>query len=78
MKTGNAQIGLANDKYQAVITLKENHIEIQCSDAAIQLHAVYNEDRACGRNTSANKMFENSNADGSIITCPTFIRKQDE
>ena len=78
MKTGNAQIGLANDKYKAVITLKENHIEIQCSDAAIQLHAVYNEDRACGRNTSANKMFENSNADGSIITCPTYIRKQDD
>ena len=28
--------------------------------------------------TFANKIFENFNADGSVITCPAYIKKQDD
>ena len=72
------QICLSNEEYQVEIYLKETHLEIWCSDNKIHLQAVYNEERACGRNTSANKIFENFNADGSVITCPSYIKKQDD
>lgn len=77
-EAGSAQIHLSNEMYRVEITLKESHIEIWCSDEKIRFNTVYNEERACGRNTAANKIFENFNADGSVITCPDYIKKQDD
>ena len=71
-----ARIHLRNDKYQVVITLMEKHLEVQCNSEEITFHVIYNEERACGKNTTANKIFENFNADGSVITCPNYMKKQ--